>query len=70
MLPRKSLTQTLADQSWLICPYTVKLLIARPGLIRYGMVLSITLASGITNKALRVSPLLAYTLSLNFTCGQ
>ncbi|KAF8531491.1 hypothetical protein JB92DRAFT_3092244, partial [Gautieria morchelliformis] len=39
MLPRKSLTETLAEQ----------------GLIRYGIVLSITLASGISTKVLRPS---------------
>ncbi|KAF8500647.1 hypothetical protein JB92DRAFT_893627 [Gautieria morchelliformis] len=39
MLPRKSLTQTLAEQ----------------GLIRFGFVLSITLVSGITPKVLRPS---------------
>ncbi|KAF8508280.1 hypothetical protein JB92DRAFT_3121029 [Gautieria morchelliformis] len=45
MLPRKSLTQILAEQ----------------GLIRYGFILTITLASGITTKVLR--PIISTILS-------
>jgi hypothetical protein len=39
LLPRKSLTQIVAEQGSLVHPYTLKWLISSLGLIRYGSVL-------------------------------